>query len=135
MPMKVLQFQSWRPLTEEERTRVPKAFWWVGVSRVKMRPPKGPEAPPATVVSINPESRPEPPSTLVSECAESVEELLEGYAESRLGPTEHDNLSGRSSDTLLNDNLSPPSSAAPQATSRQLIAAWDHYRISRDGED
>jgi hypothetical protein len=60
---------------------------------------------------------------------------LEGHAESRLGPTEHDNLSGRSADTLLDDNLPPPSSAAPQATSRQLMEAFDHYHVCRDGED
>jgi hypothetical protein len=55
MPDKVLAFQNWRPLTEEERQRVPKSFWWVRVSRVPTRPPKEPEAKPAQVISITPE--------------------------------------------------------------------------------
>jgi hypothetical protein len=118
MPDKVLPFQDWRPQTPEEMSR--SSFRWLRVSRHKMRPAKEPDAPPAEVISINPESTPEllptPPRQSVT--------LPDSQAARPL------------SDASPADKVSLPSSdEAPQATSRQLIEAWDHYHVCRYREE
>ena len=37
MNEKVVPFQDWRPLTEQERHRVPRHLWWLRVSRRRQR--------------------------------------------------------------------------------------------------